>query len=100
MPHKITLPLLSILLLAAAAGGRAQALAPYQDPSQSVDARVQDLLKRMTLEEKVAQLQGYRTKDPHAFDDKGNFIGGTHAAALNNGAGSVWAINPGAANGD
>jgi beta-glucosidase len=100
MPHKTILPLLSILLLAAAARAHAQAPAPYQDPSQPVDARVQDLLKRMTLEEKVAQLQGYRTKDPHSFDDKGNFVGGTDAAALNNGAGSVWAGNPGAANGD
>jgi beta-glucosidase len=50
----------------------------------------------MTLEEKVAQLQGFRTKDAHAFDDKGNFVGGADAAALGNGAGSVWAGPPGA----
>jgi beta-glucosidase len=32
------------------------ALLPYKDASLSVDERVADLLKRMTLDEKVAQL--------------------------------------------
>ena len=63
----------------------------YKDPAQPIEARVQDLLGRMTLEEKVAQLQSYRTTDPHAFDDQDNFVGGTDAAALARGAGSVWA---------
>ena len=31
---------------------------PYQDPKLAVEARVADLLKRMTLEEKVAMLAG------------------------------------------
>lgn len=30
----------------------------YKDPTQPVDARIQDLLSRMTLEEKAAQLIG------------------------------------------
>ena len=30
----------------------------YKDPSQPVDVRVEDLLSRMTLEEKAAQLCG------------------------------------------
>jgi beta-glucosidase len=31
----------------------------YKDPSAPVEARVQDLLKRMTLSEKIAQDAGY-----------------------------------------
>jgi beta-glucosidase len=61
---------------------------PYKDPSLPLDRRVDDLLGRMTLEEKVAQLQGYRSDDPQAWDDKGNFVGGRDAALLNRGAGS------------
>src|SRR3954447_10409846 len=30
---------------------------PYKDPGQPVDVRVEDLLRRMTLDEKVAQLE-------------------------------------------
>ena len=70
--------------------------APYRDPSLPIDARVSDLLGRMTLEEKVAQLQGFVAKDPHAFDDQGNYVGGADAAALAKGAGSVYAMPPGA----
>src|ERR1700722_3585306 len=34
------------------------AVAPYKDPKLPVEARVTDLLKRMTIEEKVAMLAG------------------------------------------
>jgi len=61
----------------------------YKDPSQPVEARVRDLLGRMTLEEKVAQLQRFGPTDPHDWDDQGNFVGGVDGAALFKGAGSV-----------
>jgi beta-glucosidase len=71
-------------LLASGACGQV----PYKDPSLPLDRRVDDLLRRMTLEEKVAQLQRYRSDDPQAWDDKGNFVGGRDAALLYRGAGS------------
>ena len=79
------------LLLALPLAAQTSARPAYQDPAQPVEPRVQDLLRRMTLEEKVAQLQGYRVTDEHAFDEQGNFVGGADAAALNLGAGSVYA---------
>src|SRR5580698_3064133 len=97
-PRKTLLALASLILAAAPLAG--QATAPYQDPAQTVDARVRDLLQRMTLEEKVAQLQGRLVRDPHAFDDKGAFTGGEDAAGLANGAGSVWVLPPGGFDGD
>jgi beta-glucosidase len=47
--------------IAAAAGGlprgsRGEDRPPYKDPSQPVESRVKDLMSRMTLEEKVAQM--------------------------------------------
>jgi len=81
----------ALFFLAATLAAQDRPTAPYKDPSLPIDARVKDLLGRMTLDEKVAQLQNYRTLDPHAVDEQGNFVGGTDAAALTNGAGSVWA---------
>jgi beta-glucosidase len=98
MPHTTRLRCLAFLALAASLAG--QTPAPYKDPSLGVDARVKDLVQRMTLEEKVAQLQGFLSRDPNAFNDKGEFVGGADAAALANGAGSVWVLPPGGMGGD
>ena len=51
----------SLLALSAAmtaSGAAAQARPVYKDPRAPIDARIDDLLGRMTLEEKVAQLVG------------------------------------------
>ena len=45
----------------------------YKDASQTIDARVQDLLARMTLEEKVAQLQAVWLKRQKLETDSGEF---------------------------
>ncbi len=85
---------LVLLFLFTGIAAQAQLSPLYRDPTQPVDARVGDLLQRMTLEEKVAQLQGYRTSDPNAVDAQGNFVGGKDAGDLDKGAGSVWARGP------
>ncbi len=52
----------------------AQQQAPrYRDPSLSIDDRVQDLLSRMTLEEKVAQITGGHRADRGILDTTGRF---------------------------
>ena len=48
--------LLSIGLLLLATGGMAQKL-PYQDSNYSHEYRARDIVSRMTLEEKISQLQ-------------------------------------------
>lgn len=52
----VRMALLSLAALAATA--RAEGLALYKDATQSVDARVEDLLKRMSLEEKASLTAG------------------------------------------
>ena len=48
--------------------------APYKNSTLPVDARVADLLSRMTLEEKVAQMVGvWQGKSQTLVDEKGNF---------------------------
>lgn len=45
----------------------------YKDASQSVEARIEDLLARMTLEEKIAQITTIWTGKTEVFDEAGNF---------------------------
>jgi beta-glucosidase len=85
-----TMKTLSILVAGALLAGSGFAQAPYRDSSLPVDQRVEDLLGRMTLEEKVAQLQGFRSDDPQAWDNQGNFVGGKDAAVLSRGVGSLY----------
>src|SRR5437016_5561270 len=76
---------------------RAQQTAPaYRDATLPVEQRIADLLARMTLEEKVAQLQGaWENKsffsDPNQLfvDDKGNFLPDHAATLLKNGIGEI-----------
>lgn len=45
----------------------------YKDASQPVEARIEDLLARMTLEEKIAQITTIWTGKAEVFDEAGNF---------------------------
>lgn len=53
MKRKTYLLLFVVLLVSCALKSRS---VPYKDPSQPVDVRVEDLLSRMTLEEKIGQM--------------------------------------------
>ncbi len=52
-----TLELAALLTALAISAARGQSRPVYKSPTASIDARVNDLLKRMTLEEKVAQME-------------------------------------------
>lgn len=79
------------IALIALDNGHAVAAEPiYRDPTRPIEMRVQDLLGRMTLEEKVAQLHGFKLKDLSASADRqGNFTGGPDAERLALGAGTI-----------
>jgi beta-glucosidase len=70
--------------------------APYRDAKRPVEQRVADLLSRMTLEEKIAQLEGsWQNRqfplDPKTFfiDEKGVFVPERAAVALKDGLGEM-----------
>ena len=61
----------------------------YRQPTASVDARVADLLGRMTLEEKVAQLQGVWNQKRQIQNARGEFDPSKAQALLGQGIGEV-----------
>lgn len=61
---------------------------PYKDPALPPEKRVKDLLSRMTLEEKAAQMIGIWQKKAEALlDDQGNFDAEKARAYFNKGNG-------------
>ncbi|MBD5235452.1 MAG: glycosyl hydrolase [Barnesiella sp.] len=77
--RKMVLPAMFVAL-AATAGGPL-----YKNPKAPIDARVEDLLSRMTLEEKVKQMQNNPTGKAHEIADrfKGDSYGTTHEMDCN-----------------
>ena len=66
----------------------ATATPPYRDPSLPAEARAADLLSRMTLEEKAAQMVGiWQKKAEMLVDAEGNFDPGKARAAFKDGHG-------------
>lgn len=73
----------------------AQSVPPYRDPKLPVEQRVADLLSRMTLDEKTAQLVGTwqtglpQTSSARFVDSSGKFLPDRAAIALKNGLGEM-----------
>jgi beta-glucosidase len=65
--------LLAIAAPSFAAQAPGGAVPPYKDPRQPVDVRVEDLLRRMTLDEKVAQLETVWESKAKLQDARGTF---------------------------
>lgn len=61
----------------------------YRDAAAPIDARVRDLLSRMTLEEKAAQLLSLGFTKGKILDAQGNFAPDKAQAALANGIGQI-----------
>ena len=78
-----------IAMATAQAASSAQAAASplYKDASQPVEARVEDLLKRMTLEEKAAQLMTLWEQKAKVQTDAGIFSPGEASQNFPNGIG-------------
>ncbi len=77
-------------------GIQAQSVPPYRDSKLAIEQRVADLLSRMTLEEKIAQMEGAWENrqffsDPKTLfvDEKGNFLPDHAAVLLKNGIGEI-----------
>ena len=93
-----TLPcgLVVLFLLSFASQCFAQQTPPYRDAKLPVEQRIDDLLGRMTLEEKVAQMEGaWENRDFHKdpqtvfVDEEGNFLPERAAVLLKNGLGEL-----------
>jgi beta-glucosidase len=88
-PAAATLLLAASLLPALGGRGRADQIAAYRDPGRPVDERVADLLERMTLEEKVAQLSGVWEDKVTFLDEDGSFVPDKAAESIPIGVGVV-----------
>ncbi len=68
---------------------RAQGVAPHRNRSAAIDARADDLLARMTVEEKAAQLQGIWHAKSAVMDAAGMFSPAAAARAYPAGIGHI-----------
>ncbi|HKI47638.1 MAG TPA: glycoside hydrolase family 3 N-terminal domain-containing protein [Balneolales bacterium] len=80
--------LFGIIILLSLLGCNQSGKPLYKDAKAPINKRVEDLLSRMTLEEKVSQLYGIGIGDTSAFDSHGNYLGSSDTTRLKLGVGS------------
>jgi beta-glucosidase-like glycosyl hydrolase len=83
------LPLVTLCVALPLAGNASEPPPLYKDAHAPVDARVRDLLSRMTLEEKAAQTQALWLKKPLIQDAQGRFSPEKAASVIPNGLGQI-----------
>ncbi len=84
----LRLPITSIVALAAVAAAHAEVPA-YRDPQRPVNERVTDLLERMTLDEKVAQMLCLWEGKNDVQDEDGRFVSEKATTEIPHGIGHV-----------
>jgi beta-glucosidase len=89
MSHRLRSLLVAVSLLVAGLVLNGQDRLTYRDASRPVNERVADLLGRMTLDEKIAQLQGIWNQTSRIQNADGTFNAGGAKAVLGNGIGQV-----------
>src|SRR5260370_11093856 len=84
--------LLPLAIGASSSLAYAQQVPPYRDAKLPIEQRVADLLSRMTLEEKLAQMEGawenrafFSQQQSFFVDEKGAFLPEKAAVGLKNG---------------
>jgi beta-glucosidase-like glycosyl hydrolase len=77
------------LLTAPLVAGFAQGPPRYRDAQLPVDERVADLMSHMSLDEKIAQLQGIWVRKTMIQDESGRFNPANATAVLGNGLGEI-----------
>jgi len=92
----VRMVLLTLAIYASCSLAHAQQVPPYRDPKLPVEQRVADLLSRMTLEEKLAQMEGawenrqfLNQQQSFFVDQKGAFLPENAAVVLKNGLGEI-----------
>ncbi len=93
---RLILPAVVLCFVCSASRAQDAAAPPYRNPQLPVEQRAADLLARMTLEEKVAQLEGTWQNRRNAsgpdslfVDEKRAFDAGRAAVVLKNGLGEM-----------
>ncbi|MBN2520933.1 MAG: hypothetical protein JXB17_10540, partial [Bacteroidales bacterium] len=83
-------PLIFLFILFLLIACNSNKVPKYKNSSLPIEVRINDLVKRMTLEEKVGQLISYFSRDTNSFDETDNFIGSKDIDKINQGVGAFF----------